>query len=163
VAAAAAALAVSAYALSGAVANALWGFLVERISERLIGAFTVFIAGFLCLFLLTVDTTAEALAFAVLFGLAARGETSIIVMIQAQYFGRNSFGAISGFSTPFQQIALGLGPTIAALIYEASGASYTIAFVLFAVLYFVAAFCIWASRKPEPTPEVLASQPKPAA
>jgi sugar phosphate permease len=159
VAAAAAALAVSAYALSGAFANALWGFLVERISERLIGAFTVALAGLLCLYLLTVDTTWEALLFAVLFGMAARGETSIIVMIQAQYFGRNSFGAISGFSTPFQQISLGLGPSIAALIYDLSGASYTIAFILFGLLYFASAICIWFARKPAPTAEVLAMQP----
>jgi sugar phosphate permease len=159
VAAAAAALAVSAYALSGAFANALWGFLVERISERIIGAFTVALAGLLCLYLLTVDTTWEALLFAVLFGMAARGETSIIVMIQAQYFGRNSFGAISGFSTPFQQISLGLGPSIAALIYDLSGASYTIAFILFGLLYFASAICIWFARKPAPTAEVLAMQP----
>lgn len=159
VAAAAAALAVSAYALSGAFANALWGFLVERISERVIGAFTVAMAGLLCLFLLSVDSTWEALTFAVLFGLMARGETSIIVMIQAQYFGRNSFGAISGFSTPFQQVALGLGPSIAAFIYDLAGASYTIAFVLFGGLYFASAVCIWFSRKPAPTAEVLAMQP----
>lgn len=158
VAAAAAALAVSAYALSGAFANALWGFVVERISERVIGAFTVAIAGLLCLYLLTVNTTHEALLFAVLFGIAARGETSIIVMIQAQYYGRNSFGAISGFTTPFQQVALGLGPTIAALIYDVSGASYTIAFILFGVMYFASAVFIWASRKPAPTAEVLAMQ-----
>jgi sugar phosphate permease len=160
VAAAAAALAVSTYAISGAFANGLWGFAVEVISERVIGAFTVFIAGLLCLFLLTVDSVPGALAFAILFGLAARGESSIIVMIQAQYFGRNSFGAISGFSTPFQQVALGLGPTIAALIYDASGASYTMAFILFGGLFFAGAGAIWLSRAPAPTPEVLASQPR---
>ncbi len=159
VAAAAAALAVSTYALSGAFANALWGFLVEHISERVIGALTVALAGFLCLFLLTVDSTWEALLFAVLFGIAARGEGSIIVMIQAQYFGRGSFGAISGFSTPFQQVALGLGPSIAALIYDLAGASYTVAFILFGVLYFASAVFIWFARKPAPTAEVLAMQP----
>ncbi len=159
VAAAAAAFAVSAYALSGAVANALWGFLVEHISERAIGAFTVFVAALLCFFLLTVDTIGGALVFAVLFGLAARGETSIIVMIQAQYYGRNSFGAISGFSTPFQQISLGLGPTIAAVIYDLSGASYTAAFILFGVMYICSALFIWFARKPTPTAEVLAAQP----
>jgi sugar phosphate permease len=161
IAAAAAALAVSAYALSGAFANALWGFLVEHISERVIGAFTVAVAGVMCLFLLSVDTTWKAMIFAVLFGMSARGETSIIVMIQAQYFGRNSFGAISGFSTPFQQISLGLGPSIAALIYDLAGASYTIAFVLFGCLYFASALFIWFARKPAPTAEVLAMQPVP--
>ena len=96
-----AAVALSSYALSGALANGLWGVLVERISERLIAVVTMSVATFLCLFLLTVDTVAEALVFAVLFGLAARGESSIILMMQANYYGRRSFGAISGFSTPF--------------------------------------------------------------
>jgi hypothetical protein len=116
-------------------------------------------AGLLCLYLLSVDTTWGALTFGVLFGIAARGETSIIVMIQAQYFGRNSFGAISGFSTPFQQISLGLGPSIAALIYDLAGSSYTIAFILFGCLYFASALFIWFARKPVPTAEVLAMQP----
>ncbi len=148
IAAAAAALAISAYSLSGAFANLLWGFLVEHISERYLGAFSIAIASLLCLYLLTVDSTAEAMVFAVLFGLAARGESSIIVMIQAQYFGRASFGAITGFTTPFQQVSLGLGPIIAAVLYELAGNSYTPAFILFAGMFAIAALLVWLARKP---------------
>ena len=148
IAAAVAALAISAYSLSGAFANLLWGFLVERVSERLLAAFSISFAALLCLFLLTVDTTFEAMAFAVLFGLAARGESSLIVMIQAQYFGRGSFGAITGFSTPFQQISLGLGPILAAVLYEIAGESYTPAFILFAGMFASSALLVWFARKP---------------
>lgn len=148
IAAAAVALAISSYALAGAFANGLWGFLVERVSERLLGTVTLLFAGLLPLYLLTVDTAAGALIFAVLFGLAARGESSIIVMIQAQYFGRGSFGAISGFSTPFQQVALGLGPTVAALIYEFFDKSYTVAFCLFGAMFAMAATMVFLARKP---------------
>ena len=148
IAAATAALAISAYSLSGAFATLLWGFLVEHVSERLLGAFSISIASLLCLFLLTVDTTAEAMIFAVLFGLAARGESSIILMIQAQYFGRGSFGAITGFTAPFQQVSLGLGPIVAAVIYEVAGDSYTPAFILFSVMFATAALLVWLSRKP---------------
>lgn len=147
----AAALAVSAYALSGATANLIWGFLVERLSERVLGTVTLFGAAVLCVFLLSVHSTVGAGVFAILFGLAARGESSITVMIQAEYFGRDSFGAISGFSTPFQQVSLGFGPTIAALIYDISASSYTIAFMVFSVFYAGAALCIWFARKPVAT------------
>ncbi len=148
IAAASIALAISAYALFGALSNGLWGFLVEHISERLLGTMTLLLASLLPLYLLTVDSAPEAVLFAVLLGLLARGEGSIIVMIQAQYFGRHSFGAIAGISTPFQQVALGLGPIVAALIYELTDNSYTIAFLLFAVMFAPAAVLIWAPASP---------------
>ena len=142
-----AAVALSTYSLSGALANGLWGLLIERVSERLIGVGTMLVAAGLCLFLLTVDTFAEAMVFAVLFGLSARGESSIIMMMQAHYYGRKSFGVISGFSTPFQQIGLGLGPTLAAIPYDLTG-TYTIAFVTFAGVYVVAGALIWLAKRP---------------
>lgn len=157
VAAAAAATAISVYSLSGAVSNGLWGFIVERFSERIVGTISVLGAAGTCLFLMTVNTTVEALTFAVLFGLLARGESSIIVMMEAQYFGRNSFGTISGFSAPFQQVALGFGPALAAVLYEASGQSYTIAFALFAVMFVASALMIWLARKPPPPDAITAA------
>jgi MFS family permease len=144
-----ASLAISVYALCGATANGLWGFIIERIPERVVGAATVSIAAVLCLFLLTVDVPVEALVFAVLFGLMARGEGSIIVAMQADYYGRGSFGTISGFTTPFQQVALGLGPIIAAVCYDATGRSYDVAFILFAAMFALSAGLIWMARKPE--------------
>ena len=148
IASTAAALAISAYALSGAVANVLWGFLIEKVPGRVVGAATMFIASSMCAFLLTVDSTPAALIFAVIFGLAARGQSSIILVMEAQYFGRESYGAISGLSLPFQQIGLGLGPAFAAVSYDASGQSYTFAFVAFGAVYVLAGILIWLARKP---------------
>jgi sugar phosphate permease len=145
-----AAVSLSVYALSGATANGLWGFIIERVSERLVGAVTVSIAALLCVFLLTVDTPIEALIFAVMFGLMARGEGSIIVAMEANYFGRDSFGAISGFAQPFTQVSLGVGPLIASLAYDGSDQSYTAVFIAFAVMFAVSAALIWLARKPAP-------------
>jgi sugar phosphate permease len=148
VAAAAAATAISVYALSGALASGIWGFLVERVPERIVGAATVALAGLTCLYLLTVDTPLEAMVFAVLFGLLARGEGSIIAMMEASYFGRAAYGSISGFASPFQQISLALGPTFAAVIYDATGGSYSTAFSLFAAMYLGSALLIWYAKRP---------------
>jgi MFS family permease len=142
-----AAIALSSYALSGAVANVLWGLLVEKISERLIAVVTMGTASLLCLFLIRVDSFPEAMIFAILFGLAARGESSIIMMMQANYYGRKSFGAISGFSTPFQQIGLGLGPTLAAIPYDLFG-TYNYGFVGFALLYVISGVLIVLAKRP---------------
>lgn len=145
---ASAALALSIYALSGAVASGLWGFLIEHVAERLIAALTMLSASLLCVFLLTVSTPAAAIAFAALFGLAARGEGSVLIAMVAHYFGRESFGTIQGFTAPFQLVALGIGPTLAALLYDASGRSYDLAFMTAAAIFAVSATFVWFARRP---------------
>ena len=145
---ASAALALSVYALSGAVASGLWGFLIEKVSERLIGSLTMLSASLLCFFLLTVTTPVAAVAFAALFGLAARGEGSILIAMVAQYFGRESFGAIQGFTAPFQLVALGIGPTFAAVLYDAFDQSYDVAFIAASVIFAVSSAFLWLARKP---------------
>lgn len=143
-----AALSLSLYALSGAVASGLWGFVIERVPERIVGAVTLAGAGLLSLYLLTVSTPVAAITFSVLYGLAARGESSIMSTMLAQYFGRSSFGTISGFTAPFQMLALGMGPTLAALLYDATGQSYTTAIVVAAVIFFVCTVCVILAKRP---------------
>src|SRR4029453_16831674 len=129
-----AATALSAYGLAGAIANGVWGFLVERVSERLLAVIAMSISGLCVLFLLTVHSTPEAFMFAIAFGLAARGESSLVMMMVAQYYGRASYGTINGFITPFQMLGLGLGPLVASIFYDISG-SYQIAFFVFAAFF----------------------------
>ena len=144
----AAALALSVYSLSGGVASGIWGFLIERVEERVIGAITTLSACVLCLLLLTVQSPLAAIGFGALFGLAARGEGSILIAMVAHYFGRESFGSIQGFTAPFQLIALGIGPTLAALLYDGFGHSYDVAFVAASVIFAVSAVCVWFARQP---------------
>lgn len=139
--------AISAYALSGAFANAMWGFLTERISERLLAVSSMAVAAGLCVFVIFVREPVGAFAFAILLGLAARGESSLMMLILAQYYGRNSFGTISGFATPFQQIGLGAGPLSAALIFGLRD-TYTPVFLTSFGLFSVAVLCVWLARRP---------------
>lgn len=152
-----AALSLSLYGFSGAVANAVWGFLTERISERLCAAGAMFLAAAAVCFLLFVSSAPMALTFSVLFGLAARGEASLVMIIIAQYYGRESYGTISGFITPFQMVALGLGPLVASLSYDFTG-SYTLVFTLFIGSYLISAIALFLARKPQP-PTRLALRP----
>jgi MFS family permease len=150
----------SVYAFSGAFANGIWGWMVERFSERGLVVTATALCAFGVLFLLTVDTLPEAIVFAIIFGMAGRGESSLIMMMLAQYYGRDSYGTISGFITPFQMVGLGLGPLLGSISYDAAG-SYSGAFVALSGAYMVAAVFLFLARRPvakdEPSPMLAAA------
>lgn len=139
--------ALSVYAFCGALASGLWGWLTERFSERGLAMAGMLASAGAILYLLTVRTLAGALAFAVLFGLTSRGGSTLVNIILAQYYGRDSFGAISGFMTPFTMVGLGLGPTIGAVCFDLTG-SYDVVFIVFAAVSVLVAGLLWLARKP---------------
>ena len=98
------------------------------------------------LFLATPNSTA-AFATVVFYGTIAGGLNILGNMMIAQYFGRASFGSISGLIGPFQTGALGFGPTLGALIFAYTG-GYTWLFVYSVVAYFGALVCMIAARPP---------------
>jgi sugar phosphate permease len=144
------------YALAGAAAVAFWGFLTERLPERNVAMVVMFVSAAATLYLLTVRSAAGALVFAILFGLTSRGEGALLNIILAQYFGRASFGAISGFVHPFQMVGLGLGPMFSSICFDLTG-SYQIVFVLYAGVSMLAVGLLWLARKPvHPVPREVA-------
>lgn len=146
-----AATSVSLYALFGAVASLIWGFLIERMSEKtlLIGA--MLLAGVSLVLTLPVQSAAPALVLAALFGLAGRGEGTLVNTVLAQYYGRESYGRILGLLSPFNMAALGLGPLVSSLSFDLAG-SYTIAFALFSAGYMVAAVLLALIKTPRRRP-----------
>ncbi len=149
IAAASAVAALSVYAFTGATANALWGFLSEKISERVLAAVVMILTALTIVYLQSVRTATGALIFAVIFGMTSRGEGTLINIIIAQYYGRNSFGAISGFVSPFNMIGLGIGPIIASVAFDLTG-SYQGVFYVFAVVSLLSAALLWMAKKPIP-------------
>ena len=160
VAATAAAAAISTYALTGAVANGAWGFAAERYSERVLAMGAIGTGGLLTLAFLFVDNAATGIAFGALYGLATRGEGSLIMMMIATYYGRRSFGTISGFTQPFQMAGLGAGPLAASLAFDLSG-SYTGVFLVMVAIYVVVVAMLWVAKRPTPR-EALAPEPRAA-
>ena len=142
-----AALALSVFALMGAVSSGAWGLLVEHFSERYMAVIAMAIAGLCMVFVQFVDTTGEAIVFSAFFGISARGESSLIQMMIAQYYGRNSYGSISSLLTPFQMIGLGFGPLIASVFYDVVG-SYDMLFLGLAGVYAATMVLLWFARKP---------------
>jgi len=140
--------ALSIYALTGAVGNIVWGFLSERLSERFLGAAIMALTAGAILYLQTVRANTGAFIFAVLFGLTCRGETTLFNIITAQYYGRNSFGAISGFILPFHRLGLGFGPLIASVSFDFTG-SYQAVYNIFIAISTITAGLLLLAKKPE--------------
>ena len=140
-------VALSSFALSGAIAATVWGFLTERFSERWLAIGALAIAGCVSLAFIGVSVAAAAVVIAALYGFAARGEGALINMIIAAYYGRDSYGRISGFVTPFQFTGLALGPAVAAFVVAATG-SFTPYFVMTSALLFAAAVGLFLARRP---------------
>ena len=140
--------AVSMFAISGAFANTLWGFLAERISERILGIFTMILGAVLALGFQFVTHPIAAVSYGVLLGVAARGESSILMILVANYYGRRSYGAISGLVQTAILVGLALGPVIMARMREATG-SYNAVFYSAAVTFIIAAVLLALATRPK--------------
>ncbi len=139
--------AMSIYALTGAVGNVVWGFLSEKIPERLLASGVMLLMAATILYLQSVRTIVGAFFFAVLFGLSARGEGTLINIILAQYYGRSSYGAISGLVFPFHMVGLGFGPLISSISFDLTG-SYQALFNVFMAISVIASVLLWLAKKP---------------
>jgi sugar phosphate permease len=95
-----------------------WGALADRITPRrcIIGAMIAATAA--TGYLLTVNSLATAYVFGVVWGLVSAGSDILIYMVLAQYFGRNSYGTISGILRPFEAGGLGLGMVLGGLSFD---------------------------------------------
>jgi MFS family permease len=139
--------ALSIYALTGALANVIWGFLSEKLPERILASVVMILTAVAILYLQTVRTISGAFLFAVLFGLTSRGEGTLVNIIMAQYYGRRSYGAISGFVYPFNMFGLGFGPLICSVCFDLTG-SYQLLLSIFIAASLISALLLWLAKKP---------------
>jgi MFS family permease len=143
-------VAVSTVALSsfsGAPGALVFGFMAERVTSRrtiLIGQVLVALSFVL---LLLVRSPVEALAWGVLYGVAQSAAVNLFQVIYADYFGRDSLGAVRSMVTPFQSVIQALGPVAAALAYDTTG-SYNLVLILFSALTLASIVCVFLARPP---------------
>ncbi len=142
-------LSVSVYGLAGALSSTAWGFLSERINERWL-AMSAFLVASAMMAFLVVGPLNEPLAIVVslIMGFTGRGQGALFSILLARYYGRNSYGAISGFITPFQMAGLGIGPVLGSAIYDLVG-SYKGAFSLYLGFFWVAVLLVYLARAPQ--------------
>jgi MFS family permease len=97
--------------------------------------------------LLSVNGIAIAIVYAAIYGIASGLMITSSQLVFANYFGRESLGAIRGAVAPIQMGLNALGPIIAGLAHDQTG-SYLAAFVPFACAYLAAAGALTIARRP---------------
>ena len=146
-----AALAWTLSTLLNAFSNPIWGFLSDIYSPRkLILSALPMSLGVTSIFLL-IEGGYPGFACVVIWGAATGGLNVLGGMIIANYYGRHSFGAISGLMGPFQIIGLGLGPIMGAILYDKTG-GYQQLFIFAIIAYLFAIVLFFFARRPILTP-----------
>jgi len=125
-----AAVAISFSWLVSAFGSVVWGWVLEKMQARLAYSTVFVILGVSTLYLLTVDSPAEALVAAALIGSVSSGSNVIISILYADYYGRNSLGRIRGVSETGVLLGQAVGPLLAGILFDSRG-SYSFVFILF--------------------------------
>ena len=140
---------VAVWSSGSAVGSLASGFLAERYTIRKIIAAAFLLAAVGYVLLLGLESTPAALLWGLYFGLVQGGSFTLQQVIFADYYGRDSLGAVRGVVWPVQSAANAGGPLAAALAYDATG-GYELIFSLFVVATLVSAVCIFFAKPPSP-------------
>lgn len=152
----AAATVIGVFSAMSAVASFGIGFLPRRWPVRyslLASALLLALGSFT---LTGVATVHAAYVAAGLFGLGIGGVLTLLPMAWADYFGRESYGAIRGVALSLQVLAQAVGPLLSGVLRDWSGA-YTLSLEAFAGLAALAAVTALAARRP-PYPQALSAR-----
>ena len=134
-----------------ALSSLVWGQLAARLTARWCIVAALVLSGAAALALLWVDSLLAAYVFGVLWGLFHGGLEVLKYILLADYFGRDSYGAIAGSLRPFEAGGLGVGQLVGPLIYDFTG-SYTLLILSSAGLLVLSAALMLLARRPAPKP-----------
>ena len=136
-----------------ALSSLVWGQVAGRLTPRwcIVGAMGV--SALATLALLQVNSLVAAYAFGVFWGLFHSALEVLLYMVLADYFGRNSYGAIAGAMRPFEAGGLGLGQIVGPVVYDVTG-SYTILIIFSAAVQGMAMLLMLLARRPQRQPSV---------
>ncbi len=130
-----------------ALTSLIWGQLAARLTARWCIIAALALSGAAALALLWVDSLLAAYVFGVLWGLFHGGLEVLKYILLADYFGRDSYGAIAGSLRPFEAGGLGLGQVVGPLIYDFTG-SYTWLIISSSGLLALSAALMLLARRP---------------
>ena len=130
-----------------AVGSIMWGNLLDRFPVKAVYSATAAWLGGVALLFLLVNSTGTAFAAAALFGVGLGGLLVVPPVAMANYFGRNSLGAIRGATEPFVSGGQAIGAIGAGVIFDVTG-SYTGTFPVFTGAAVLAVILLLAIRRP---------------
>lgn len=143
----AAATAISVFSAMSAVSGFGLGFLPRRLPLHYAMTAAAVLLAVGCFALIGVATVHAAYLAAGLFGLGIGGLMTLLPVAWADYFGRESFGAIRGVVLSVQTLAQAVGPVMSGALRDWTG-SYTLSLTLFGSLGLLAAVIAVAATRP---------------
>ncbi len=148
---AAAATVIAVFSAMTAVSSFGIGFLPRRWPVRyglLAAALAMSVGSF---GLIAVSSLASAYTAAGLFGLGVGGMLTLLSVAWADYFGRESYGAIRGAALSVQVVAQAIGPVLSGALRDWSG-TYTDSLLVFGVLAALAVGAALLAQRPHVAP-----------
>ncbi|MDP6667004.1 MAG: MFS transporter [Dehalococcoidia bacterium] len=142
-----------------AVGSVIWGALIDRLPVKVVYSATAAWLGGMALVFLLVDSAGMAFVAAALFGIGIGGLLVVPPVAIANYFGRDSLGAIRGVTEPFVSGGQAIGAVGAGLIFDLTG-SYARTFPVFTAAAGLAVILLLVTRHPQKKP---VAQPGPAS
>ena len=142
-------LAASALVLSillGGLSVPLWGYLSDRFTIRWLTIVILLATSVPTLAFAFIDVSSAGFYVSVVWGVASGGIPVVGSMMIGEYFGRRSFGALTGLTGPFRTAAMGLGPALGALLVNATS-GYTAIFAVAVASYIVALLLNYSVRR----------------
>ena len=131
-----------------ALSSLVWGQVAGKLTPRWCIVAAMAVSTLATLALLEVNSLAAAYAYGVFWGLFHSALEVLMYMVLADYFGRNSYGAIAGAMRPFEAGGLGLGQIVGPVVYDLTG-SYTILILFSAVAQGCGMLLMAVARRPE--------------
>lgn len=117
------------------------GALLDRVNGRWIAGIAFALPCIACIALLGPMSTPVAIFAAVFVGLSLGAEIEVVAYLTTRYFGLRSYGLVFGTIIAFLSLGSGLGPLIAAGIYDTTG-SYRIAIIAVMPLFLLATLLV---------------------
>ena len=133
--------------LLGGLSVPLWGHLSDKFTIRRLTITVMLATGVPTLAFALIDVPGAGFYVSVAWGIASGGIPIVGSMMIGEYFGRRSFGAVSGLTGPFRTAAMGLGPAMGALLVNATG-GYVAIFAVAVASYVLAAALTYSVRYP---------------
>lgn len=149
-----AATAVSITAFASIIGRLALGTFVDRLDKRYVAMACFLLQGAAVLTLAYYHHVVLLYLGTFVFGLTMGSLLMAQSLIIGECFGLVSFATVSGFTGIFTMSGAAFGPTLAGVIYDATG-SYQIAFTIFAVLSLIAMIAIFFARPPRPGAEAV--------
>ncbi len=139
----------------------VWGRVVENLRVSYTYAVVALVMAVALALFVFADTVLLGYIAAGLFGIAVAGILVVPAVAYANFFGRQSLGAIRGVTEPFTSLGQAIGAVSSGLVFQFAG-FYTYAFVIYAILGALTAVALLTARPPRHPAARLATSAEPA-